>query len=85
MTVPERHQLKIARDTLKMTPIMAKIMGGMDYEMAYRIVFKTELKPRLEQLIRQYGDNPAWLSWELDVYGWTPRELLDAISDKEEK
>ena len=28
LTVPERHQLKIAKDTLKMSDIGAMIMGG---------------------------------------------------------
>lgn len=28
LTVPERHQLRVARDTLKMSPAMAAVMGG---------------------------------------------------------
>ena len=40
LTVPERHQLKIARDTLRMSPAMAKGMGGMTIAQA-REVFKT--------------------------------------------
>jgi hypothetical protein len=38
--VPERHQLKIARDTLRMSPAMAKVMGGMTIAKA-REVFKS--------------------------------------------
>jgi len=29
LSVPERHQLKIARDILKMNDVFVKIMGGM--------------------------------------------------------
>ncbi len=38
LTVPERHQLKIARDTLKMSDIGARIMGGPDKVTARRII-----------------------------------------------
>ena len=34
----EKHKLKIAKETLKMTPIMANIIGGMTYEEAKQIV-----------------------------------------------
>lgn len=29
LTVPQKHQLKIAKDTLRMNDVMAKVMGGM--------------------------------------------------------
>jgi hypothetical protein len=38
LTVPERHQLKIARDTLKMSDVGARIMGGPDKAEAKRII-----------------------------------------------
>ena len=38
LTIPEQHQLKIAKKTLKMNPTMARIMGGMTYEEAQKIV-----------------------------------------------
>ena len=38
LTVPEKHQLKIARDTLKMNNVMAAVMGGMTKEEARRII-----------------------------------------------
>ena len=40
LTVPEKHQLKIARDTLKMSDIGASIMGGMTKEEAREIIKK---------------------------------------------
>ena len=47
--VPERHQLKIARSTLKMTSIGAAIMGGMTKPEAREIVFKlTGRKVKIE-------------------------------------
>ena len=38
LTVPELHQLEIARATLKMTDIMARILGGMTKEEAREII-----------------------------------------------
>ncbi len=38
MTVPERHQLKVARDTLKMSDVGARVMGGPSKEEARRII-----------------------------------------------
>ena len=76
--------MNIARKTLKMNPVMARIMGGMDYETAYRLIFKEDLKPRLLSLIEEYGEKPKWLSWELEVYGWSsPKALLDALEGKD--
>jgi len=78
MNIPQKHQLKIARDTLKMTPTGALILGGMSYSEAYEIVFKTPLQPRLESLISEYGEKGPY-SWELERYGWTPGELIKLI------
>jgi len=38
LSVPERHQLRIAQDTLKMTPVMARVMGGPSPEEAVEII-----------------------------------------------
>lgn len=38
LTVPERHQLRIARDTLKMSDVVARIMGGPSKAEAKRII-----------------------------------------------
>jgi len=40
LTVPEQHQLKIARDTLKMSDVGARIMGGPTKEEAREIIKK---------------------------------------------
>ena len=34
LTVPQQHQLKIAKKTLKMNDVMAKVMGGMNKDEA---------------------------------------------------
>jgi hypothetical protein len=38
LSVPEKHQLRIARDTLKMSDIGARIMGGMTKDEAREII-----------------------------------------------
>ena len=38
LSIPERHQLKIARDTLKLSDIGARIMGGMTKKEAKEII-----------------------------------------------
>ncbi len=40
LTVPERHQLKIARNTLKMSDVGARIMGGPTKEQAREIILR---------------------------------------------
>lgn len=79
MTVPEKHQRNIAYKTLKMNPVMARIMGGMDFEEAYKFIFGIDLKERLSQLIKDYP-NAGGLCWELNEYGWNdPKELLNQL------
>jgi len=38
LTVPERHQLRIARDTLNMPDAMVGVLGGPDKEQARAII-----------------------------------------------
>lgn len=38
LSVPERHQLRIARKTLKMSDVGARIMGGPSKDEARRII-----------------------------------------------
>ena len=40
LSVFDKHQLKIARDTLKMSDIGIQIMGGMTKQEAREIIFK---------------------------------------------
>jgi len=76
MNTAQKHQLAIARKTLRMTPAGARIMGGMDFPSAYEFVFKTPLRERLYYLVSEYP-NPAGINWELNTYGWdNPADLL---------
>ena len=77
--VAEKHQKRIARDTLKMTPAGADIMGGMTFKEAYEYIFKCDVIERLEGLVNEYGMGYIF-SWELESYGWdNPYELLVLI------
>ena len=38
MTVPEKHSLKIARQTMRMHCAGARIMGGMDHRQAVEVI-----------------------------------------------
>ena len=40
LSIPEKHQLNIAKRTLKMPDAMIPIMGGMTKEKAKEIVYK---------------------------------------------
>lgn len=40
LTVPEKHQLKIAKATLNMSEIGARIMGGPNHEEAREIILR---------------------------------------------
>ena len=44
MTIFEKHQLKIAKNTLKMSDVGARIMGGMTKEEAKKIIEKLTKK-----------------------------------------
>lgn len=44
LTVPEKHQLKIARATLKMNDVGAMIMGGPTKAEAKEIIKRLEFK-----------------------------------------
>jgi hypothetical protein len=44
LTVPEQHQLRIAKETLKMNPAMAAVAGGPSMEEARRIVAELTAK-----------------------------------------
>lgn len=44
LTIPEQHQLKIAKDTLRMPQPMVGVMGGMTKEQAREIIKRLESK-----------------------------------------
>ncbi|KKN35472.1 hypothetical protein LCGC14_0783240 [marine sediment metagenome] len=43
-TIPEKHQIKIAKSTLKMSDVGAMIMGGMTKDEARKILTKHNIK-----------------------------------------
>lgn len=49
MNVFDKHQLKVARDTLKMSDVGALIMGGPTKEEARAIILKITGKPAREE------------------------------------
>ena len=48
LSVPEQHQLNIARKTLKMSDVGARIMGGMTKEQARDVIKRLTGKPPKE-------------------------------------
>lgn len=79
MDTAKKHQMAIARKTLRMTPAGARIMGGMDFPAAYEFVFKTPLRERLDYLVSEYPNHNG-LNWELNAYGWdNPADLLSQL------
>ena len=48
LSVPEKHQLNIARKTLKMSDVGARIMGGMTKEEARAVILRLTGKPAKE-------------------------------------
>ena len=52
MSVPEKHQLRIARETLKMSDAMAGVMGGPTKAEAREIIQRLEKKIRVTVAIR---------------------------------
>jgi hypothetical protein len=38
LSVPDRHRLRIARDTLKMNDVMARVLGGMTKDEARQVI-----------------------------------------------
>jgi hypothetical protein len=47
LTIPEKHQLKVARDTLRMNDVMARVMGGMTKAEARQVIERlTGKKPK---------------------------------------
>lgn len=66
-----KHQLAIARRTLRMSVAGAGIMGGMTLEAAYQLLFKTDLAERMRTLLDDYpGAKPGEVVTELTTYGW---------------
>lgn len=48
LSVPEKHQLNIARTTLRLSDVGARIMGGMTKEEARAVILRLTGKPAKE-------------------------------------
>src|SRR5208282_134274 len=48
LSVPEKHQLRIARDTMKMSDIGARVMGGMSKDDARAVILRLTGKIAIE-------------------------------------
>ena len=71
LSVPERHQLKIARDTLKMSDQGAMIMGGMNKEEARKVIQRLTGKTAKESggQVNEADLHPLVQSMGLNVAG----------------
>lgn len=58
-----RHQLRIARDTLKMSKVGANIMGGMTHDEARAILMKNMRRDGVNQI-----SEAKWTPWKLEWY-----------------
>jgi hypothetical protein len=63
LTVPEQHQRKIALDTLRMSEVGARIMGGMDHCKAVR-------------LLRDFGYSDTDIRTRLKAAGHDPEKFM---------
>jgi DNA-directed RNA polymerase subunit RPC12/RpoP len=66
LSVPEKHQLKIAKKTLQMSDAGANIMGGMDKKEARaflkKIGYSDDKIAGLEEALLEFGDDPKYKS-----------------------
>jgi hypothetical protein len=63
LSIAERHQKRVALDTLRMSEIGASIAGGLDHQEAVRI------------LIQKFGYNKAIIINKLKRYGHFPKDI----------
>ena len=57
LTTAERHQLKIAWDTLRMPKAMIAIMGGMTEEEAFEVIERLTKKRKVMAQKAEEGSN----------------------------
>ena len=84
LTIPEQHQLRVAKQTLRLTQAGARILGGMSYRDAYFLVYGITLSERLEDLRKNYTIEEltkpfeeGGINWELDRYGYRPADFIN--------
>lgn len=54
-SVPEQHQRKIAAQTLRMSDVFARIMGGMTKEEARRVLRRNPSAAAMSKVLSRYG------------------------------
>lgn len=57
--VPERHQLRVAEQTIRTAPAMRGVIGGPTLEQAKDIIRDLKGEAYLDRLLARYGDNPG--------------------------
>jgi hypothetical protein len=67
--------MNIARRTLKLSLAASRIMGGMSYAEAYKLVFKKDLGERARELMVAYPDKPSMFCFELSQHGYDWKDL----------
>jgi len=63
----QKHQTKIAFDTLKLSKTGALVMGGMDHKAAVKFLYKPESETELRALLKAYchssHDIEEWINY----------------------
>lgn len=84
LSTPEKHQLKIARATLKMSNTMANVMGGMSKKEAKKIIekFKKEGKitESLDEANRPLHEIAREIKSDWKKINYAAKPYLDALS-----
>ncbi len=57
LSIPEKHQLRIAKDTLKLSDIGAKIMGGMTKDEAKKLLISLQINKIPDKELSQCINN----------------------------
>ena len=60
MNVFDKHQLKIAKDTLKMSDAGALIMGGMTKDQAWQVIQKLEPTDKFRNIQVNEGEEVGY-------------------------
>ena len=75
LSIPERHQLKIARDTLKMSDVGARIMGGLPKRSQERLYSGSLVglqRRKVEPLLND-TERAAWIDNDEILHDWWKR------------
>lgn len=91
-TVPEQHQIKIAKQTLRMSDAMARVMGGMTKDEARAILRKHGITVKENPIQIQIRFDPAVKKYLASMYdpkfgnlyatGYTKKQAAGALRDE---